>query len=154
MTVSLGDFATILTAIVAICGLLLSFYNFYIDRRDKTPRLVAKISNGGLTYGSEFSELMLFLEIVNPGEKVVKISAVEIRWKKQKFVFLKGIDGTTKIPFELNPGDNAMFWVPMKEVRLALKEKGGKRLESIKACFRTAVGNEFISKSFQIGVED
>jgi hypothetical protein len=154
MTVSLGDVATILTAIVAIGGLILSVYNFYVDRRDKTPQLVAKISTGGLTYGSELSELMLLLEIANPGEKAAKISGLEIRWKKQKFVFLKGIDGTVKIPFELKPGDSAMFWVPMKEVRLSLKEQGCNGREFVKACFRTAVGSEYISKPFQIHVAE
>jgi hypothetical protein len=89
MTVSLDNVATILTAIVAVGGLILSVYNFYVDRRDKTPRLVAKVSNGGLTYGSKLSDLMLLMEIANPGEKAVKISAVEIRWKKQKFIFIK-----------------------------------------------------------------
>jgi hypothetical protein len=152
MTISLGDVATILTAIVAVIGLILSIYNFYVDRRDKTPRLVAKISNGGLAHGAELSELMLFLEITNPGEKVVKISAVEILWNKHKFVFFKGIKGTVEIPFELKPGDNAIFWVPMKEVRSALKEQGCNQRASVKACFRTAVGSEFISKPFQVDV--
>lgn len=152
MTVSLSDVAAVLTAMVAVAGFALSVYNFYVSRRDKTPRLAAKISNGGLTSGSELSELMLFLEIANPGEKAVKISAVEIKWKKRKLVFFKGIDGTVKIPFELQPGDSAMFWTPMKEVKLVLQDQGCKGRESVKACFRTAVGSEFVRRSFPINV--
>jgi hypothetical protein len=154
MTVSLSDIATILTAGVALAGLILSIYNFYVDRRDKSPRLVAKISNGFLTSGPELSDLMLLLEIANPGEKMVKISAVEIAWKKRKLFFFKGIDGTVKIPFELQPGDSATFWTPIKEVAWALSEQGCKNQESVKACFRTAVGTEFISKTFPVNVRE
>lgn len=153
MTVSLSDVAAVLTAMVAVAGFVLSVYNFYVNRRDKTPRLIAKISNGGLNYGSELSELILFLEIANPGEKAVKIIATEIKWKKHKLVFINGIEGSVKIPFELQPGDNAMFWIPMREVKLLLKEQGCTGRESVKACFKTAVGSEFVSRSFLIPIE-
>jgi hypothetical protein len=43
-----------------------------------------------------------------------------------------------------------MFWVPMKEMRLSLKEQGSVGRELVKACFRTTVGDEFISKPFPI----
>lgn len=152
MTVSLSDVAAVLTAIVAVAGFVLSVYNFYVNRKDKIPSLVAKISNGGLTHGSEMSELMLFLEIANPGEKAVKITATEIKWKKSKLVFINGIDGTVKIPFELKPGDNATFWTPMREVKLLLKQQGCTGKESVKACFRTAIGSEFISKPLRIDI--
>ena len=74
MTVSLGDITTVLTAIVALAGLILTIYRFYIDRKDKSPRLVAKLSNGFLTRSPESSDVMAFLEVANPGEKPVKIS--------------------------------------------------------------------------------
>jgi hypothetical protein len=154
MTISLSDIATLITAIVALVGLILSVYNFYVDRKDKSPRLVAKISNGFLTSGQEFSDVMVFLEIANHGEKAVKISAVEIVWKKRKLVFVAGIDGTNKIPFDLQSGDKATFWTSIKEVSRALKEQGCRGKESIKACFRTAVDSEFTSKAFIFNVNE
>ena len=96
---------------------------------------------------------MLFLEVVNPSEKTVKVSAVEIKWKKHKFVFFRGIGGTVKFPFELLPGDSAIFWIPMEQVVHLLKEQGCRRRETVKACFRTAVGSDFISKGFVIKIE-
>ncbi len=154
MTVSLGDLATFLTALVALAGLILSVYNFYVNRRDKSTRLVAKLSSGFLTYGPELSDLMALLEIANHGEKAIKISAVEIIWKKRKLVFIAGIDGTNKIPFDLQSGDKATFWTPMKEVARALRKQGCTGKESIKACFRTAVDREFVSKAFVIDVHE
>ncbi|MBV6451983.1 MAG: hypothetical protein MHPDNHAH_02731 [Anaerolineales bacterium] len=152
MTVSLGDIATLITAIVALVSLLLSIYNFYVDRRNKSARLVAKLSNGFLTYGSELSELMALLEVANLGEKAVKITAVEIMWKRRKMVFISGIEGTAKPPFDLQAGDKATFWTPMKQVASSLKKEGCTGKESIKACFRTAVDKEFVSKAFVIDV--
>ena len=154
MTVSLGDIAAFLTAVVAVAGLILSIYNFYVDRKDKSPRLVAKVSNGFLTHGPELSDVMVLLEIANHGGKSVKVSAVEIIWKKNKLVFIAGIDGTNKIPFDLQPGDKATFWTPIKEVARALKKQGCTGKESIKACFRTAIDSEFKSRSFVVDVHE
>jgi hypothetical protein len=154
MTVSLSDLATFLTAIVAFAGLILSVYNFYVDRKDKSTRLVAKISNGFLTNGPESSDLMILLEIENHGQKPVKIEAAEIMWKKKKMVFFGGIEGTNRVPFELQSGDKAIFWTPIKKVAWSLKEQGCKKKESIKACFRTALSSEFTSKSFTIDINE
>jgi len=154
MTVSIDDMATLLAALVAVAGLILSIYNFIVDRRDKAIRLIAKIGNGFLTYGPELSDLMLLLDIANVGEKAVKISTVEIKWKKREIVFFKGIDGTAKVPFELPPGDSAKFWIPIKEVATALKKEGCTDREYVKACFRTAVDSEFLSKRFPIDVKE
>jgi hypothetical protein len=70
----LGDRTTVLTAIVALAGLILTIYRFYVDRKGKSPRLVAKLSNGFLTRSPESGDVMAFLEVANPGEKPVKIS--------------------------------------------------------------------------------
>jgi hypothetical protein len=152
IVISIEDIASIVTAVVAVAAFLLSVYNFYIGRRDKKPRLVASISNGFLTYGSELSELMILLEIANPGEKSVKVSAVEIAWKKQAIVFIRGIKGTRDIPFELQPGDSAKFWTPMKEVASSLKEQGCTGKENIRSLFKNAVGGKYLSKKFKIDV--
>lgn len=154
MNVSLNDATTILTAVVAVAGLALSIYNFYVDRKDKTPRLTAKIANGFFTNGGpQVSEAMILLEVANPGEKIVKVTAVEIKWEKRKLVFIRGIDGTAKIPFELQPGNSASFWIPMQEVALAMQQNGVTGKQSIKACFRTAIGNEFLSKKLSIDLD-
>lgn len=148
MTISVNE----VTAVVAVIGLLLSIYNFYADRKDKTPRLAAKISNGFLAAGPETSEPMLFLEVANPGEKAVKVSAVELKWRSRKLIFFHGIAGTVGIPFELHPGHSATFWAPLKEVAVALKGEGVTGHESVRACFRTSLGSEFLSKKFKINV--
>ena len=153
MTISIEDLSTLLTALVAVASLSLSIYNFIVSRKDKATRLIARISNGFLTYGTELGDLMLLFEIANVGEKPVKISTVEVNWKKRKIVFLKRIGGTTKVPFELPSGDSANFWIPIKEVAIALEKEGCTNREYVRACFRTAVGNEFVSKRFRINLK-
>jgi len=149
-TISIENLTAIITALVAVSGLLLSIYNFYVSRRDKQPRLVAKIANGFLAYGPELSEFMLLLEIANPGKIPVKISTVEIAWKKQSLVFIMGIKGTREIPFELAPGDSANFWTPMDGIVETLREQGCKGTATIRARFKSAVGDEYLSKKFKI----
>ena len=151
---SLEDILAIVTAMVAVAGLILSIYNFYIRRQDKKPRLVAEISNGFLTFGPELSETMLIFEIANPGEIPVKISTVEIAWKKKSLVFIGGIEGTRKFPFELEAGDSAKFWIPIKRVASSLKEEQGCiGSENIRAKFKSAVGNEYLSKKIKFNVD-
>ncbi len=154
MNISLIEATTILTAVVAVVGLALSIYNFYVDRKDKTPRLIAKIANGFMTNGPKISDLMILLEVANPSERIIKVAAVEIKIKKNKLVFFRGIDGTIAIPFELHPGDSASFWIPMKEVISTLQQKGVTGKQSLKACFRTAIGDEFLSKKLSIDVDE
>lgn len=147
-----GDLTSIVTAIVAVIGLGFSIYNFYIGRRDRRPALIAKISNGFLTYGPELSEPMLLLEVANPGEKKVIVSGVHIAWGKQTAFFPHGIPGTKAVPFELLSGEGANFWTPLKEFALALHEQGAKGRVKVKACFTDGVGNKYCSKNFGIDI--
>ncbi|TEU19593.1 MAG: hypothetical protein E3J21_03300 [Anaerolineales bacterium] len=152
--IDLSNVSDIITALVAIAGLGLSIYNLYINRRDKKPRLVAKISNGFLTYGPELSPPMLLLEIANAGEKKVMISAVEIAWRKHKAVFIKGIDGTRDVPFELPAGESANFWTPLEDFASSLEEEGVSGKVRVRACFRDAIGNQYLSKKLKVDVNE
>ena len=154
ISISLDELTTIVTALVAVIGLCLSIYNFYVDRRDKTPRLAVKLSGGMLARGPTTSPYMTLLEAANTGEKMVKITAVEILWRKQRLFFPRGITGTRTIPLELQPGDNVMFWSPPDELASDLRRNGGIGEEPIRACFRTAIGREFVSKQISLSIDE
>ena len=154
MNLSLSDIVAVVTAVVAVAGLVLSIYNFYLARKDKVPNLKAGISNGFLPRGPELGDVMVLLEVANTGERPVKISAAEIKWRKNKIVFLSGIPGTLNLPAELSPGDSATFWVPAHEVARTVAKQGGTGQQNIRACFRSAVGTEYVSRNFKFHVEE
>ncbi len=151
---NVSDVTAIITAVVAIAGLALSIYNFYISRRDRKPALIAKISNGWLASSSELSEVMLLLEIANSGEKKVNISSVEIAWDKKRAFVFGGMSGTRNIPFELLPGENANFWTPFHEFALTLRKEGVTGKAKLKACFTDALGSKYYSKPLNINVKE
>jgi len=147
------EIVSIVTAIVAVAGLGLSIYNLYVNRRDKRPLLRSKISNGFLTYGPELSDVMLILEVANPGEKHVTVSAVEMLFGKEKAIF-PNIQGTNRLPFELQSGQNASFWTPANEFASDLQRRGYKGKLKIRANFRDAVGNNYASNKFTINIDE
>lgn len=147
------DISDVVTAIVAVAGLILSVYNLYASRRDKSPRLISKMSNGFLTSGPEVSSPMLFLEIANAGEKEVKISAVEVAIGKHRVISFGGITGTKNVPFELPPGESVKFWIPLEEFATSLRKQNVYGNIKARACFRDAIGNEYLSKKFPIRLD-
>jgi hypothetical protein len=149
-TISLGDLAAIVTALVAIGGLALSIYNFFLARADKQVRLTAKLANGFLPMGPELGDLMLILEVANPGEKPATITSVGLKWRDKSIAFIRGIQGTRQIPFELEPGKNATFWTAAREMATTLKEEGARGKVPLRSQFTTAIGTEHVSKKFKL----
>jgi hypothetical protein len=150
---TLKDIADIVVALAAFGGFLLSLYNFFIQRRAQRPTLTAKVSSGLLTFGPNLSDPMLLMEVANPGDKKVVVSGVEIPLGQKKMVFPK-MHGTKTMPFELHPGENASFWTPLREFAVSLKQEGFRGKVKVRACFRTAVGQNFFSRANTIDVDE
>ncbi len=65
-----------------------------------------------------------------------------------------GIDGTKSIPIELQPGENANFWTPLKEFARSLQEQGVSGKVKIQAGFSDAVGNKYRSKNLVVDINE
>jgi len=153
-SITLDDLASILTALIALAGLILSIHNLRLSQRDKQIQLKAKLSNGFLPRGPDLGELMLILEVSNPGEKLATITSVSLLWRNQTIAFIHGIQGTTSIPFELPPGKSATFWTPLKGLASTLKEESARGKAKLMAQFHTAVGTDHLSKPFVLNIDD
>ena len=149
---SITDVTAIVGAVVAVIALALSIYNFYIDRKDKQPQLVAKISFGFITSGTRQSERMMFLEVSNKGEKPVQVITVEIAFKKNVLVFRDGIAGEVSAPFELASWKSSKFWIPVVNVQKAFLEHGFKGKMDVRARFRDAIGNRYDSRKVRLDI--
>jgi hypothetical protein len=152
-SITLDDLTSILTALIALAGLGLSVYNLRLARRDKQIQLKSKLSHGFLPRGADLGELMLILEVSNPGEKLATITSVGLQWKKRSIAFIHGIPGTTQIPFELPVGKNETFWTPVRELARTLKDENAKGRVRLHAQFRTAISTEHVSKKLVLDVD-
>src|SRR5436190_15911669 len=151
---SVSEITAIVTAFVAVAGLLFSIYNFYVARRDKRDHLKARISAGFLASGPDLSETMLLLEVANPTERRAIISSVGVDLGRNTAFFPWGIDGTRNVPFELPPGENAKFWTPMSRFASSLRKEGLSGMVSIRASFADGVGARCLSTPMEIDVND
>ena len=153
MTLDLGDLASLITALVAIAGLGLSIYNFFVAKREKSPQLRVKLSNGLLVSGPDLSETMLIIEVANPGTKPVIINSVAISFKGQIAIFPGILPGTHRVPFELEPGKNATFWTPLSEFASSLLEEGARGKVKLRARVSSATGDYYLSNTFTLDVD-
>ena len=143
---SIIELSSLIAALATLVGVPISMYALYLKLSEKRPRIIAKLNNGFLAYGPNLGDLMLMIEVVNSGEKSSTIVNFEFRWKKRILVFPNGLDGTTQIPFELAPGKNANFWIPMRQVKVQLYGFGERRKVIIRGRFKDAIGNEYLTE--------
>ncbi len=135
-----SDLRDLVTAIVAVAGLILSLYVLYLRQREKRPRVTTTLAIGFLPRGPDLGNPMLLMTVANPGERKVIITGVEIDLGDRKAVFPWGIQGTQRLPFELRPGESATFWTPVREFALRMAEQGFTGTVQVRACSRDAVG--------------
>jgi hypothetical protein len=152
--ISLADVTQVIVAIVAVAGLILSIYNFYFNRRDKSPRLRANLVNEPIPRGPNPDELMLMLKVTNIGEKTVKIAEANIVWKKRRMAYLRPSDWNLKPPLDLQPGEEMIFQTWARQVAKALEQEGCTGRVSIRACLTTTVGVEFMSNKIAVGIKE
>jgi hypothetical protein len=150
------EIVIIITTIVAVGGLCLSIYKLYLERRDKRTLLRSKISFGfpaNKTNTLDWNDVYLSLEVLNPSEKLVRVSQAEILYGKERILIIHSL-GTHQLPFELPSGQSASIFVPANEFAMLLKAKGYRGEVKIRANFRDAIGNNYQSKKFAIDVNN
>ncbi len=142
---STGD----ITIIVAIAGLLLSVYKFYLNQREKGGHTFkVEFALGFLESQTGFGESMLILKAVNGSKEGVYISsapalAIYSTFMRKGYLTYPEIDGTKKLPFWLAPNEPATFWVSLDVVKASLRRRGFTGKVKVRACFCDAVGRNY-----------
>lgn len=126
MNLTFDEIYKIGTAFIYLGGLGLSIYNFILNRKDKIPRLVIRVSKETTDYsiseeGIESPpEDYFVISIANPSDKRIKISSIFLSQKdknyfltpsKEKPPYLSGM----KIPSVLSPYDSTTYVTPWDE---------------------------------------
>jgi hypothetical protein len=145
---------TVLIALVALYGAILSTHSLLLARREKARTIKVSISNGFLTFGPRLSELMILVEAANPGERTVTLHAPTLRLPDGKQMLLPFGNSSVSFPYDLPEGKSCTAWIEAKEIAADLREHGYSGTVKFRAQFRDAVGNSFISKPWSFDINE
>ena len=147
MSYSISDLTSVVSAVVSVVSLFIAISARRQTRREKTPFLRSKLS-----YGYMPNLDVLLLEVQNPGEKIVHVTGVSLKWDSRTIID-PFIQGERSLPFDLAPGKRALFWMPIEKIRHTVRDAGVVS-GSIKlaAAFRDALDAEYLSelKTFEV----
>jgi len=147
------DWPTIITAIVAVYGAILSTYNLLIKRKDN-KRQVDVTLKWGLVGVMDKPNAMFLLNAANPGKRTVTLEGCHIEFPNMKQLVMPYPLGTIKFPHDLEEGKNCTVWFPISEVVEALVSQGYTGNVSICAVFRDALGGKYKSSLFEGNVSE
>jgi len=148
---NLGINTELITTIAAIIALLLSIFNFIVDRVDKKPKLIIFLSQGKIDINSpeNSSEDGIFVEVVNSSQNKTTVVTVNIEAKRKAMVDLENFV-THEQQSSLEYGENAIYVLPKKELLQALKRESISGRVKIRALARNALHKTFFSNSIII----
>ena len=93
------------------------------------------------------------MSVLNVGEKAVVITSLSLLWKEQRLFFAKGWTGKKDIPFEITPGNVVLLDMPIQSLVHDLIQQGETGNQTVRACFRSALGKDFKSNKCKINFD-
>ncbi len=150
------EWVTVMTAIVALYGAILSTYTVIESKSDKQRNIKIKLYNGFLTLGPELqlSDPMLLIEAINPGNRSVTLNTVGIRLPDKRTVAIPAPNSHQTFPYALEEGQNCVVWLPMHEFAKDLKNSGYKGILQLMGFYRNQIGEEYYSNRFPFDVDE
>ena len=153
---SLSINTELITTIVAIIALLLSIFNFIVDRVDKRQKLIVFLSEGKINIhypDSNTSEDGIFVEVVNPSQNKTTVITVNIEAKGKRIVDLENFS-THEQQSSLEHGENAVYQLPKKELLQALKRENISGKVKVRALTSNALRKTFLSNAIIIDTNE
>ncbi|MGA2698240.1 MAG: hypothetical protein ABSE74_01190 [Methanoregula sp.] len=148
-------FIQIVIAIVAVAGLVLSIFNFYLQWRDNKPRIKVTITSCFVTTpGIETSPLLLAFTALNIGKIPVKLSSCGVNLPNGKILHLVGKDqySINQLPFTLMPGEDFIIYREYETIVQNIRSEGFRGIIKIIAFYRDKIDNKYTSKKTDINV--
>jgi len=142
----------LITTIVAVVALLLSIFNFVVDRIDKKARLIVFLSQGKISVNSpagKSSEDGIFVEVVNSSQTKTTVITVNIEAKGKAITNLEN-SFTREQQSSLEHGENAIYQLPKKELLQAFKKENISGKVKIRARASNALHKTFLSNTIII----
>ena len=148
------NWAILCTLVIALYGAVLSTINARRERKGKQRKVEVKISNGFLTSGPEISDLMLLIEVSNPGNREVTINIPDLRLPdKRRMVLIPGETGVgsnVRFPYTLSEGTACQVWAKMDIINQTIRDAGFSGKIKIWSYVKDQVGNEYRSNPWKM----
>lgn len=149
------DWVNILTAVVAVAGLIFSIYNFYASRKDKKPQVEVKVQVGTVSRVNPIPNTFV-VEAINVGYRTVTFVDVGILLPKKEQIVFRGFSITEPIQtsYVLSEGLNVIVGTAAKEIANVLRAKGYSRYVRVIGFYKDTMGIVYKSKAFRFNVEE
>ena len=147
------DWTTVVTALVALYGAVLSTYTLIQNRKEKQRQVSVRLSNGFLTFGPELSPAMLLVEATNPGDRTVILNTVGLSLPDGKTVAFPNPQGNVRFPYPLEEGNSCMVWTPLKELAQQLSQEGYSGKVKLVGFYRDQLGTMYNSNTFSFNID-
>jgi hypothetical protein len=130
----------IVTAVVAVAGLGLSIYNFYIRWQDEKPRLQIRYEYGFVP----FRNPIVSFTIANSGNKVpVNVVSIRIPLKNDKVMYFPHLQGEKQMPCRIEPAERVRFWDDFASVAETLIQEGYSGIAEVLLEVEDGLGNVY-----------
>lgn len=156
-----GTIATIIVAIVAVYGAVVSTYNFLIYRRSTEVSLKVKLSYGACDYPYAVltmphysnSTPHLVLDVANNGTRPVTIRVPFFKLPNNRQLIIRNPYSAVNLPHELLEGRDCVMWTEVRTIANALKDEGFSGIFKLVGSVHDAVGNTYKSKPLEFDID-
>lgn len=145
----------ILTLILSLYGAILASYTFYVQQREKHPRIKTKLyivrmmSKFTFSAPERYSGELLMMEAANHGRVPVTLSGVSYQIVgEDRAAFLVDPFMDIKLPYELLPGKSCKVWLKADDFAADLKKDGYSDKVNMVAIFHDELGRNYKSDPF------
>lgn len=137
----------VVTAVVAVIGLVLSVYNTVQARRDKRPKLKVRAYFGFVGLGPAVSDYKIFFDVGNGWNQTITLISICIPFPDKRSMAFPSLEGTQHMPVALSPGSSTLFWHSSDNLEGQMVKEGIGPHEKFRVMARDALGNEYLSNS-------
>lgn len=148
------DTKDIFTLVVALYGAGLSTYVAIAQRRDKWPRVEAKLAYGFLTHAAGLSDTQILLSAANVGHTSVTLSSGGLLLADGSQVLTLSHNTSERLPQQLEPGKSLTMWFELRPLAAELASRGRSGKIKVRAKFIDQTSREYLSKPMEIDVSE
>jgi hypothetical protein len=143
---------TVITAIVAIYGALLSTWNAILNWKVNRRRLRVEVTRSFVAVDNP--TLMILLKTSNPGHRSLMLRDAGFVCPKGLYLIAPKLSGEALLPHELKEGNGCAFWVDPSELAELLRRNGKSGTVRIKAYFEDSLGKRHYSNRFYLNIQE
>lgn len=141
---------TVITAIVAVYGALLSTWNAISNWKVKRRQLRVEVTRGFVAVDNP--TLMILLKTSNPGHTPLMLGHAGFVCPKGLDLIAPKLSGEAQLPHELKEGNGCAFWVDPSELAEVLRRNGKSGTVHMNAYFEDGLGKRHYSNGFDLDV--